>query len=129
MFNPFGLPARVAIPAVLALGVGACGAVAAPSSSAPLRCEIETHLTNGMTVLEGVVYANNPATGSYEFRVAGGGWSGNSDIEQGGAFEVGTQGKATLGRVTIGSGTFEASLDVTVDGVTASCNRHLGGPI
>ena len=129
MSTLFRLPIRIALPAVLALGVGACSAVAAPSSSAPLRCEIETHLTNGMTVLEGVVYASSPATGSYEFRVAGRGSSGNSDIAQGGAFDVGAKGRATLGQVMLGSGAFEANLHVTFDGVTASCSRRLGGPI
>jgi hypothetical protein len=133
MFNrQIRLPALVAAPLIVALGVGiagAVGAVAAASPPALLRCEIETHLTNGMIALEGVVHANTTVAGSYQFRVVSTGASGNSDIEQGGAFAARPEGKATLGRVMLGSGNFDADLEVTVDGATVSCSHHVGGPI
>lgn len=123
------LAARAAIPFILAVGVGACGAVAAPSPHAPLRCEIEIQVTNGMVALEGVVHASPAVAGSYQLRVVSTGSSGNSDIEQGGPFTAGPEGKATLGQVMLGSGSFDASLAIIVDGAAVSCSRHGGGPI
>lgn len=122
-------PARAAVPLFLCLGIvgAAVGAVAAESPAVPLRCEIETHLTNGMITLEGVVHASVEVAGSYQLRIVGAGLSGSSDIEQGGEFSAGPDGPVTLGRVMLGGGgSFDANLELTTDGAAVSCSRRIG---
>src|SRR6476660_1495912 len=124
------LPIHAAVPLFLCLGaaVAAAGAVAAESPAASLRCEIETRLTNGMIAIEGVVYADAAVAGSYLLRVVSAGSSGNSDIEQGGAFTAGPDRKVTLGQVILGArGSYKANLDLTVDGKSVTCSERVSG--
>jgi len=122
----------------LLLGLGAAGIAAgatqagsATSSGQPVRCEIRAATTNGMIALQGVVHADVTTSGSYKFRVASAGGSGNSNIQQGGGFSVGPDMPAMLGKVMLGNNgsVYEARLKVTSNGKTYECAERVGGTI
>jgi hypothetical protein len=124
--------ARVA-PLLLGLGVTglAIGAVQAHSSAEPIRCEIEATSANGTIALQGVVHAEAAVTGSYQFRVVSAGGSGSSNIQQGGNFAAGPNGPAMLGQVRLSSpgAVYDATLEITSNGVTVKCAERVGGAI
>jgi CsgH protein len=133
MFDKRKRFAARAAPLLLGLGMAAIaiGAGQAGSTDGPVRCEIQTTSANGMIVLEGVVRADAGVSGSYQFRVVGGGHAGGSNISQGGDFTAGPGGAVTLGKVMLGGSgaVYDASLTVTSNGVTVECTEHVGGPI
>ena len=94
----------------------------------PFHCEVRTSYQNGMTTLEGMVESDEALSGRYQFRVVSAGRSGNSNIQQGGPFSVDADETVTLGRVSLGgsSADYDASLTVTLDGVTTACTE-IGG--
>lgn len=110
-----------------AIGAGSAGPATGNGSS--IRCEIEARSSGGMLVLEGVVHAGRPITGSYEFRVSGGGSGGSSNISQGGDFTAGPDGTARLGQVSLGGGRYDADLAVTANGVAVKCSKRVGGSV
>ena len=119
------LAAYAVVPVLLGLAGAAIGA---ETTSAQLRCEIQTRSINGMIVLQGVAHANAPLTGSYQLRVRGTGSSGSSDVTQGGTFTAGPDSPVNLGQVMLGGGgSYEASLELDAAGATASCSERGGG--
>ena len=94
----------------------------------PFHCEVSTSYQNGMTMLEGVVESDEALSGRYQFRVVSAGRSGSSNIQQGGPFSIDAEEMVTLGRVSLGgSGAdYDASLTVTLDGVTMECMEEGG---
>lgn len=131
----FNMPKRFIVGAVpLLLGLGAAGFAAQADSSGasagPLRCEIQATANGGMIALEGVVRADVPVSGAYSFRVASGGQSGGSNIEQGGGFAAGPDGAVSLGTVMLGGGgIYDATLTITANGTTIECAERIGGAI
>ncbi len=102
-----------------------------PDENAPIYCEIQTTTRGGMIALEGLVYSDTAIRGSYRFKVANAGHSGNSNIQQGGNFSVGPDDVVTLSRVTLGGrgAVYDASLEITADGETYECAERVGGAI
>ena len=125
----FGKPSKV-LPVILGLGIAAAmiGTGQAGSSSGPLRCEIETVNQGSMVSLAGLVHADAPLGGSYRFRVASAG--GGTNISQGGNFSAGPGEPAILGRVSLGGNSiYDATLEVTADGMTVECEERIGGAL
>ncbi len=127
----FGKPSKIAS-VILGLGIAAAmiGTGQAGSSSGPLRCEIETVKQGAMVSLAGMVHADAPLGGSYRFKVASAGGGGGTNISQGGNFSAGPGAPATLGRVSLGGNSiYDATLEVTADGVTVACEERVGGAL
>ena len=61
------------------------------------RCEIRAETDGRGVVLEGLVFADVPLTGTYRFRISQRGAGGSSQINQGGEFEA-TPGRACIAR-------------------------------
>jgi len=129
----FNRTATLAIGALAGLATAglAAGAGEAGSGNAIARCEIQATVSGAMTTLEGVVHADAAISGSYRFRVASEGRSGNSNVQQGGAFSAAANDTVTLGRIMLtGSRAIhEASLTVDANGTTISCEERVGGAI
>jgi hypothetical protein len=114
---------------LLFVGLGLAGIATAgtgtPTGPAidPVRCEIRTDTSNGMTSLDGMVHADRVVSGSYRFRVKSTGASGKSDIDQGGDFTAGPGNPAVLGSIMLdgAAARYDASLTVTVDHETIEC--------
>jgi hypothetical protein len=122
-----------AVPILLGLGVAglAMGAGAASSSDGPLRCEIKTGSMNGAIMLQGVIHADVPVSGSYRFKVASAGGAGNTNMSQGGYFTAGPGEAAMLGRVMLGNAgaIYDATLEIESDGLSVECEERVGGAI
>ncbi|MCP4385211.1 MAG: hypothetical protein GY798_28010, partial [Hyphomicrobiales bacterium] len=104
----------------------AIGADVTASSADSLSCEIQADTANGMMILQGVVHADAPINGSYRFKVAG----AATNISQGGAFTAAPGQAATLGKVMLGGhAIYDASLQVSANGVTIVCDKRIGGRI
>lgn len=117
--------------APLVLGIGAAGLASAGGSASatePTRCEIRAVSAGGMTSLEGLVHAAAPVSGSYSFRIRGGGSAGTSNIQQGGEFYAAPGEPALLGSVSLGGrgARYDASLTVTIGGRTLECHETIG---
>lgn len=127
----FGKPSKV-LPVILGFGIAAAmiGTGQAGSSSGPLRCEIETTSQGSMVSLAGLVHADAPLGGSYRFRVASAGGGGGTNISQGGNFSASPGEPAILGRVSLGGNSiYDATLEVTADGMTVECEERIGGAL
>jgi len=95
-----------------------------------LRCEIYQAQSGNGVVLEGVVFASGAVEGTYQFSVVKSGGGGNSNINQGGAFSLGSGGKTTVGTVSLGGGgSYTASLRVSAGGHTTACRERTGGSL
>ncbi|MCV0397520.1 MAG: hypothetical protein K5872_20105 [Rhizobiaceae bacterium] len=93
-------------------------------SNGLVRCEIVATKSGGMTRLEGVIHADRAAAGTSDFRVSGGGSGGSTNIRQGGDFDLAAGESTTLGSVSLG-GSYDATLEVTVNGETFSCGERI----
>jgi hypothetical protein len=127
----FGKSLKVT-PVILGIGVAAAtiGTGQAGSSAGPLRCEIEATLEGPMVSLAALVYADAPLGGSYRFNVESAGGGGGSNISQGGNFSAGPDAPAILGRVNLGGNSiYDATLEVTADGLTVECEERIGGSL
>lgn len=117
------------IPLLAALGAAAAAipVMAHTATEGPLRCEILATPSNGGIALEGLAHTEHPVSGSYEFRVTGGGSGGGANIRQSGDFEAGADETAELGNVMLGgSGSvYDARLEVTANGVTVICEERI----
>jgi hypothetical protein len=122
-----------AVPLLLGLGAAglAMGAGAASSSDEPLSCEIQADSMNGMIVLQGVIHADVPITGSYRFNVASAGGAGNTNMSQGGAFTAAPGEAVMLGKVMLGNAgaIYDATLEIESDGMAVECEERVGGAI
>jgi hypothetical protein len=133
--------AALALPLLAAaIGVAAASAAGGAGSVAPaippgsdagsFRCEIQAKPMGGMTSLAAVVHANVAMSGSYSFKVASGSRGGSSNINQGGPFAAKGKELVTLGTVSVGPGAaYNATLTVTANGVTATCDDPVKVPI
>ena len=98
------------------------------SSDLP-RCEIRAEPNGGGVVLEGLVFADAPLTGTYSFRISQRSPGGSSQINQGGEFEATAGEPELLGTVSVGSGpnSFTATLTVSFDnGGAVDCSAGTG---
>ena len=94
-------------------------------------CEIQAIPDNGGVILEGLVSAETLVDGSYRFQVITSGRSGNSNVSQGGYFSAGPDQATTIGKVMVGNrgATYDINLEVTSDGETVRCTKHVDGVI
>jgi hypothetical protein len=113
-----------------ALAKGGAPAVLPEEFSSDLpRCEIRAEPNGEGVVLEGLVFADAPLTGTYSFRISQRGPGGSSQINQGGEFEATAGEPESLGTVSVGSGpnSFTATLTVSFeDSVTVDCSASTG---
>lgn len=123
--------ALLASSGILGLGfVMAAPDNASAGGAGGLRCEIYQSHRGGGVVLEGVVFANGAADGSYQFNITKSGGGGSSNINQGGDFSLGSGGKTTVGSVSLGGeGSYTASLRVSAGGQSVSCKERVGGSL
>ena len=95
--------------------------------AAPIACEIVASRSGAATTLQGIVHADHAVQGSYSLRVASFGGGGSSTVSQGGVFEAGPDGTATLGTVMIGAGAaYEATLTIDSQAGPAACSGSAG---
>ena len=93
------------------------------------RCEIRAEPNGRGVMLEGLVFADVPMTGTYQFRISQRAAGGSSQINQGGEFEATPDEPQSLGTVSVGSGpnSFTARLTVSFDdGGTVDCSAGTG---
>lgn len=118
------------------IGAWSASALANGGAPAPLpdgysdlpRCEIRAEPAGRGVVLEGLVFADVPLSGTYQFRISQQGAGGASRINQGGEFEATPGTPESLGTVSIGSGpnSFSATLSVSWAGGTVDCSAGTG---
>lgn len=120
---------------ILALAPTACAAALALagmfgtstqaiSKTAPaggLSCEVVERQTSYGVMLEATVSSQSPASGTYTFAVQGNG--GGMNINQGGPFAVSAGETALLGKVTLGSGNYDATLSIMAGGTVIPCDE------
>lgn len=92
------------------------------------RCEIRAEPNGRGVVLEGLVFADVPLSGSYRFRVSQNGAGGSSQINQGGEFDAAPGAPESVGTVSLGSGpgSFTATLTVSWAGGSVDCAAGTG---
>ena len=115
-----------------AVGLVAGSLVTAHSGEAgkgDLSCEVRVEGSRSAPRLVGGGHATAPVVGSYTLLGKGSGGGGSSDITQSGAFHAAPGAPATLGVVTLGGGSFDASLRVTWPGGSTSCRERAGGAL
>ena len=85
-------------------------------------CELRVDDRGDSVVLEGLVFARAPVSGSYQLRVSQKGATGSSDIAQSGDFSIGS-GAGPLGIVSLSTNTkrYVAKLSVQWDGGAPDC--------
>lgn len=117
--------------ALLALsltGVALAGTSADTSSDEPIHCEIKATENGRMIMLETMIHSDTTISGQYRFKLKSAGRSGNTNVSQGSNFRAEAGQPLQLGRMTVSSGAvYDASLDVTVSGVSFSCAERIGG--
>jgi hypothetical protein len=126
------LPLSVAWGAVTAIDGDAASAepdsgTPGADSSSP-RCEIRVDRHGGGVVLEGLVFAEEPVSGSYRLRVWQKSGAGRSQISQSGDFSV-ESGSESLGLVSLANrgGGYVATLSVQWDGGGFDCTERVRG--
>lgn len=87
------------------------------------RCQLRVDDDGDSIMLEGVVFARNPASGSYQMRVSQVSAGGRSNIAQSGDFIVESDSTASLGTVSLSNGVsrYVAKLTVQWDDGAADC--------
>lgn len=113
--------------ATLGTSVAAGGA---SNSDDPIYCEINTSETGSMVVLESMIYADRAIQGQFRFKVKSASGSGRTNISQGSMFTAGPGAPVMVGKTMLSRGNvYDASLVVTVAGVTFTCAERVGGSI
>jgi hypothetical protein len=101
------------------------GTWAEEEQTAPLRprCQLQVYDDGDSIVLEGVVFARKPASGSYQMRVSQVSAGGSSNIAQSGDFIVESGSTASLGTVSLSNrvSRYVAKLTVQWDDGAADC--------
>ncbi|MCV0424096.1 MAG: hypothetical protein K5905_01355 [Roseibium sp.] len=93
-------------------------------------CAINTETGRGSLTLTGIAKGEPGQAGQYRLTIKGGGASGTTSTSQGGAFEIGRDGKAEIGRVTLGNdGIYDARLQYRIDGASFECETRIGDHI
>ena len=98
-------------------GAAMAGASQDKASATAVRCEIVVTRSGGSTTIAGVVRPGAAITGDYALKVDGSGVR----IRQGGAFSADAGEQQALGEVRLGRGSYDATMDITVDGLTTRC--------
>jgi hypothetical protein len=100
----------------------------ATAASGPVRCAIQATTAGGLVTLKGVVETDIAVSGSYRFKVSGGGAGGSSSIDQGGAFMADPAAPAMLGSVMLGAAGahYDVTLTVNANGTTLTCTERIG---
>lgn len=100
------------------------------SSDDPIYCEINTSETGNMVVLESMIYADSAIQGQFRFKVKSASGSGSTNISQGSMFTAGPGAPAMVGKTMLSRGNvYDASLTVTVAGVSFTCAERVGGSL
>ncbi|MGI8853300.1 MAG: curli-like amyloid fiber formation chaperone CsgH [Methyloceanibacter sp.] len=109
----------------IAMPANANGTWAEEEETAPLRprCQLQVDDDGDSIVLEGVVFASKPASGSYQIRVSQVSAGGSSNIAQSGNFIVESGSTASLGTVSLSNrvSRYFAKLTVQWDDGAADC--------
>ena len=109
----------------LGMPVNSNGTWAEEEQTAPLppRCQLRVDDDGDSIVLEGVVFARKPASGSYQMRVSQESTGGSSNIAQSGDFIVKSGSTASLGTVSLSNrvSRYVAKLTVQWDDGAADC--------
>ena len=115
------------LPLSFAWGAAAGGDLPAGADAHGPSCDIRIAQEGGSLVLEGLVFAPGPASGSYELEISQGGYAGSSKIRQGGDFEVVPGEDGSLGIVSLSNqGGYAATLTVHWHDGAPDCTRHVG---
>jgi hypothetical protein len=87
------------------------------------RCELRVDERGDRIVLEGVIVARAPASGSYELRVLQMGPGGSSDVVQGGEFNIkaGALGSLSIVSLSMNTKNYVAKLSVQWDDGAPDC--------
>lgn len=115
----------------LALGIAALGVVVgvgrANAANTADICAIEANAHGGMVEIAGVLDSDVAMSGSYRFEVVSSGPSGNSNINQGGAFTANPGDNVTLGKVTLGNpgAVYDVRLTVSTAGSDYVCEDRI----
>ncbi|MEP4430982.1 MAG: curli-like amyloid fiber formation chaperone CsgH [Hyphomicrobiales bacterium] len=100
------------------------------NSDDPIYCEINTSETGNMVVLESMIYSDSAINGQFRFKVKSASGSGNTNISQGSMFSAGPGAPVMVGKTMLSRGNvYDASLTVTVAGVTFTCAERIGGSL
>ncbi len=96
-------------------------------SSGPVQCQILASSKDGRMVLESVVHAEMPVTGSYVLQVASVGGPNRSRIQQGGNFAADLDEATTLNKLMLGShgASYDVSLKLSVNGTFVECAEKI----
>lgn len=89
--------------------------------AAPVHCGVAIDSLGGMTTFRPWVRLDGAAPGSYRFSLSGGG----TEIDQGGGFDVGANGRSLLGEATVSgpASNYDVDLTVTVGGTRYRCHE------
>jgi hypothetical protein len=122
-------PGAAALAILFGLGAAASGYAA--STPKPLTCDITAIPSDGAVLIEGIVTATSPLSGSYQFKVRSQGDGGSSNISQGGDFDATPGAPTTIGQVTLANdcGTFDVTLAIDAGGTNLECHKTLSGNI
>ena len=125
--NVFTSLAAALLPLTFAWSAAAGSDLPAGAGTYRPSCDLRVAHEGGSLVLEGVVFAPAPASGSYELVISQGGYAGGSDIRQGGDFEVAPGEDGSLGIVSLPArGGYAATLIVHWHNGARDCTRHVG---
>ncbi len=121
--------------ALIALSAATIGCASSAFSTksdpqAPIYCQIKANTMSGMIMLENLVHTDAPIDGSYRFKLQSTDGSNSTNISQGSHFSAAPGSPAVLGRMMLNpGGTYQARLDVTVNGVSFTCAERIGGSL
>lgn len=110
----------------VALPVEAGNGPTAERATPEARCEIRVDDRDDSVVLEGLVFAPEPVSGSYQLRISQKGGGGSSDIVQSGDFNIESGQTGSLGIVSFSMGTrhYVAKLSVQWDDGAPDCKAE-----
>lgn len=114
--------------ALAALGVAAAAnadGLNGATTSNGLACGISKTGSGNMMNIEAVVQSPTDLDGDYRLSLRTSGGGGSSNVSQGGPFAAKAGTPASLGKVTINSGsTLDADFTITIDGKTYDCSQQ-----
>jgi hypothetical protein len=125
--NLFTSLAAALLPLSFAWGAAAGGDLSPRAYGDGPSCDLRIARDGGSLVLEGLVFAPAPVSGSYELVISQGGYAGESNIRQGGDFEIAPGADGSLGSVSLSAhGGYTATLIVHWHDGAPDCTRHVG---
>jgi hypothetical protein len=125
--NVFISLAAALLPLTLAWSPAAGGDLPSPTLGDGPSCDLRVAHDGGSLVLEGLVFAPAPVSGSYVLEISQGSYAGGSNIRQGGDFAVTPGTDGSLGVVSLpAQGGYAATLIVHWHDGVPDCTRHVG---